>query len=248
MPKGTESDTRAAFEQQSKVLAGLETALPDPWKTEIGALRKEFDLILNQMPPADNVPPAPGVAATTGLESLTFAVSHLLSINEQMTAMLKNMRASADTQLSGIPDRVTAEIQAKITAGELLTKETAEAAKTEAVNIATTALQERAKVMNARRGTLIAAELPLPNDDILAAEPPTFDGAQKEAIKRLGELKQKQISLSGAPLADLLWSPPDRYTHDLQLMSLAVAGRAQVPDPMLGTGAAAGPAIQVLVC
>lgn len=218
----------AACTTQSKVLCGMETNLPEPWKTEIGKLRGEFDAVLAKMPVTEQVDAAGGV--NQGLRELSYAVERLVSINEAMTGMVSRLRGESDTVLASMPDRVSAAVTEKIAAGELVTSE--QAAKN--VSDAVAAVDARHALANGRRGALVTAGLPMPPESVLTAEEAVFDAARSEAVSRTEALKKKGVALNGAPVADLVWASKPDFEQRIGLIDAVLAAGKRGPDPTLG--------------
>lgn len=218
----------AACTTQSKVLCGMETNLPEPWKSEIGKLRGEFDAVLAKMPPTEQVATATGV--NEGLRELSWAVERLVSINEAMTGMVSKLRGESDTVLASMPDRVAAAVTEKITAGELVTSE--QAAKN--VSDAVAAVDARHALANTRRATLVTAGLPMPSESLLAADEAAFESARTEAVNRTEALKKKGVVLNGAPLTDLVWASKPDFEQRIGLIDAVLATGKRGPDPTLG--------------
>lgn len=237
---------RTLCSDQQKVLNGMESTLPEPWKSELVSLRGEFDKVLARLPETEK--PSAGLAANEGINYLAYAVQRVLEINKGLTDMLKRLGTDRDEVMAGLDGRITSVIAERVTKGELFEAAAVNTAVTAAVNKAKGEWETALQLRETRRSELVACGLPLPTDvALLDAEEAAWVKARDAAKERAATCQARKLELASADVGPLLWGDAESFQRGMRLVdtvlaSASGAGKAAtttasaVPDPMLGGG------------
>jgi hypothetical protein len=200
-------------------ISGLEDILEEPLKTKFSEVKTQINAMLASLPETDKVPAA--MASNDILQRLL----GVLSTAQMMIANLNETAKSAQSQLAStrasMTDEVNKAITAKVTAGELFTKDNHDKLVGDATSAASTAAKAAAmaetKRIGDRRQILTTASIPVPGDELLLKEDVEFEAAKTTAVKRIAELKP--FGLAAERQLALAWNTDEAaYANTLTLM------------------------------
>jgi hypothetical protein len=207
-------------------ICGMGDCLAEPWKTHFNNLQNEYDSFLSKLPPTEQV--AAAHEAHYHLRSmcslLCSAQSLATSLHQKLSAMengfASQVASAADAKLAtlltsyikvaDVDGLVAKAIEGKVTAGELVTKDSVtalcSAAKQAGITEGETkvkneneAKEKKTQLMATRRTALQTAGVPIPEgklEEILGADDAVFDAAKKKAEARVSAMQQKGIPLN----------------------------------------------------
>lgn len=196
-------------------IAALESTLEEPLKSKFAANKAEIAVLLAGLPDPEDEDESASVESAAKL--LTAMQSHCANVEASNKTAIDTL---ASTKAS-IPGQITAAIDAKITAGDLIPKDKHATAITDATSAATTAartsaIAELGKV-SARKTILATASLPIPADEVLTGEDKDFDAKKTTAIARAAELKP--FGVTAERCLALCWSTEEvSYQTTLSVM------------------------------
>lgn len=225
---------REAGAQFQTCIASLEDILEEPLKSKFTQVKGEINKMLAGLPETDKVPAA--LASNGVLRDLLgiLSTAQIMISSLQETAKA-NASAMASTKAS-LPGEVVAAIDAKLKAGELLTKADHDQKLADAVASAATAARASAvtelKVLGDRKQLLATASLPVPADELLLGEDKDFTAKKDLAAKRAEELKP--FKLASERVLALCWNADEAaYQDTLTLVKQAfeAAGKPAAANP-----------------
>lgn len=172
----------------------------------------------------------PAGDASKASEALAAGMASACELSNQLLAALGKMKTELSTSSLSLNS-----LQERITKGELIEAEAAKTATTEAVS---KALKDRATLVGKRRGELLLAKLPVPeNEEIITGEEAAFKTLKDDAVKRVEALGKRGLSLNSLESAgDLLYAPAAEFDRTVNLAAKLAKTEG---DPMAGGGAAA---------
>lgn len=170
------------------------------------------------------------------LEGVNEAHGATVKVVEQQNAKILTLSGTVTELQTKVGD-----FEAKVTAGELVTKE-------QAVTLAGVARQEgeqaavaRFTMLENRRTILTTAGLPLPPENVLLASEEEFTRAKTTAAARMEEMKKRGFTLSGHGkelLPGLAYADEGAYAGQVALVDAALKTKSgnQRVEPVLGGG------------
>lgn len=206
---------RDAVTQLQTCIGSISDSMDDPLKTKWKEVGTELQTILASLPvdgKDDEDKAAEAMPAIMGAVEKTLAHYETLA---------KDAAEKMQTTLASLPGKVQAEVEAKVKAGEFITKADHDKAISDATTAATTAARAavlaETKRVGERRTLLTTASIPVPSDDILMKEDKEFGEAQEAAKKRIEELKP--FGLAPERQVTLAWNTDEAsYQNTISLM------------------------------
>ncbi len=260
---------RSFLETVRQQACGMAEALPEPWKQHFKDLKDQFNAFLAKLPPTDQVSAAFDANHHLAMyaQCLASAASLASMLGAQMNAVMTDiggrvsvaLNAAVDTEITkritegalvkkeAVDGLVTAAINGKVTAGDLLDKtmhtQLCAAAKDagilegkKAVETENAAKAAKVTLINTRKTGLQTAGLPLPEsalEHLLAGSEEEFNALKTKAEQRRTALQAKGVAFNAkSPLNGKLYLPDDQWPVFEELAISAVRGG----DPLKGAG------------
>ncbi len=201
-------------------ISGMEGILDEPLKSKFSDVNKQIVTMLAGLPSENKAPD--GSVSKEVVQSLL----GVLATAQAMVASLNETAKSSVTELASTKASLTGEVEkaiaAKITSGDLITKDQATKNISDATAAAVTSARAAAvtelKTVSDRRLALTTAGLPIPADEILAVADADFKVKQDAAAKRAADLKQFS-KLKPERVLALCWNTDEpAYQESLTLM------------------------------
>lgn len=209
-----------AGKQMLTALASWIEILEDPFKSEFVKIKDEVNRLLASLPPTDQVP-----AANSGNRVL----QDLCSLLVQAQSMMQTVREATKSMrtVASIDAEVARAIDAKVKAGDFISKADHEAAVNKAKGDAETLMRSKfsdtLKTIAERREMVTKASLPVPSDEILQSD--DFEKSFTEAKARHGKAA-KYDKLAGE-MTSLCWlDSSDVFERTMKLAESAGAATA----------------------
>lgn len=269
---------REFFTQQRQSVCSMADCLEEPWKSHFNSLKGEYDKALEALPASDQAPAA--LEANRHLQYFCSLLCQATALNHALGAHMQSLKSTNQQAFnsaveaalaerikngivvpaaevnsrvnSGVDAAVTAEIERRIKAGELLAKETATGLATQArenglkegrellqkeIDLKTAASQQA----EGRKAKLATAGFPVPDKDIIALLGGTdeeFDKRKKEAEGRLEGLKKKNSALNSKNAVwGAVWLPESEWkSFEKIIADIPGMNGSQVPEPLAGGG------------
>lgn len=216
--------------------AGLDQ-ISEPLREKFLGVKTEVETVLASIPKEDE-PVTPGADHATAIANLTKMYRGtqelMLACKNEAEIALKDKQ----TALAGIPAEVGKQIDAKVAAGELLTKESLATKIADAVSAARKAVLEEVKIVSDRRTQLASANLPIPADSELIGADADFKAKSDKAKERVTKLSE--FGLPTERITQLAWAAPDAQ-FDATVSLLTAARAAAVAPPASGKSAGGNP-------
>ncbi len=214
MDKNATKVLRSLFQRCKDEIDRNSNALPESYRSLLTPVSEQFETTLAQLKPD----------ATEG-ETDDFNADFFKPVIDCMLASQKDMAiklADQEKQLASIDTKVTEGVNAKLQAGEYLSKEKAD----ELVTAAKQETETKFRTLASRKDAITSAGLPMPAsvDLIESASDDDFNKSLTSAKARVTQLGEKGITLNSAELnAKLLWATDAEYTGSVALMEEALA-------------------------
>lgn len=227
---------RTAGKEFQTCIASLEDILEEPLKSKFVQVKSQINTMLAGLPESDKVPAALGANDVLRqlLGTLSMAQMMISTLDE---AAKSNAKAMASTKAS-LPGEITSAIDARVKAGDFVTKADHDKAVSDAIASATTSARAAAlaesQVIGVRKQQLATASIPVPADEALAGEDKDFTARKDAAAKRAEELKP--FKLAPERVLALCWNTDEaKYNDSLELMKKAfeAAGKPGSANPFV---------------
>lgn len=280
---------REFYTQQRQAMCSMADCLDEPFKTHFMSLKGEYDKALETLPPSDQAPAAMDV--NRALQTFCSLLLQVNAINSAMGAHMQSLKSQSSTAFnsavdaeitkrisggvlvpvaevntrvnSGVDTAVTTEVERRLKAGELLTKDIATGLVTQArengLKEGRETLQKEIDAKTAttqqvegRKTKLATAGFPIPDKDIVALLGGTdaeFDKRKAEAETRFEGLKKKISALNSKnPVWGAVWLPEEQWKTFTNLIAdmpgmngTAAHEPLAAPGGLPGQGNALGP-------
>lgn len=224
---------RALYSSIISQMSGME--LDEPLKSQFAAIKQQCSALLEEMPLMDAVGAAQ--ECKWSLSSLHSCMMSLQSAFGLVGASMKGLQSRMSAQAAEMPAAIAEAIKEKISAGELVAKDTVASLCSESksqglaegekkVRDEIKLAQEKQKLVAARKDALTKASLPLPeNDAFIEGTDDAFAALQTKAAERVAKLRKAGLSLN-SPLLAKAFLPDGDFETFLGLSSELLGKKA----------------------
>ena len=217
----------------SKLLTALNSFVEqsggkDKCEPSVVAARDESQRILNQLSELEK-----SGKTIDGEESAALLASVLNAaqkVSETVAAFVASAAEKLKPQIEGM---VTQGIADKVKAGEYLSKADAEKAVSEAGK----KIEERHKLIGARRELITQAKLPAPGEDLLGGEDKDFTPALEAAREREKKLGEIGLTLNSAEYKHLAFAGQTDWETQYKMITAFAKGKKVKLNPLAAGGA-----------
>lgn len=209
----------------------LMPSLDEGMKARFAEIKGEITTTLASLPGGDLGGCNPDNSAIVG--QLTSALQRTQSLIESLSTALTGKATDLANVRASMPGEIQKAIEAKVTAGEYLTKDSAKKLADDAVSAARSGWITEQKNVADRRTALATASLPVPaSDEPLMGDDAAFNSKKQKATERVEKLKTF-ATLSPARVAELAWGYSDEaFNSTVEILTEAKGS----PKPSAGGG------------
>jgi hypothetical protein len=196
--------------------------LGEPWRSQLIEVKGQINASLSGLPETDKV--AAAQEAKFGLDFLKQQLLNVQSIIKSLSGIVSAKNTERAQALASVTSEVEKGIEAKIKAGELLSKQAATDLAAQARKEGEEAGFGRGKLLADRRSALALAGLPAEvsaaaPEAVLLSEEAQFNTARDAAKDRVTKLQGVGLTVASGQMKTLPWGAQDAFDAQLAAFS-----------------------------